>query len=218
MGEKGRNMSLPEMVEICAQGRLMWFEELGYGFYPVENTPYDQEYFDRYRGQADTKIGLALNRARCDLVRTWWPGPVLDVGIGDGAFLRARGSEQFDQGFDVNPAGIAYLQSRGQFSDLYAEPPHPVATFWDSLEHIESPHRALAQVGYMAFVSLPIFDDVGHVLRSKHFRRDEHWHYFTRTGFIRFAGQCGFAVADQSSMESDIGREGIETFVLTRKE
>ncbi len=211
-------MSLPEMVETCAQGHLTWFEELGYGFYPVENTPYDQEYFDRYRGQADTKIGQALNKARCDLVRTWWQGPVLDVGIGDGAFLRVRGREFFDRGFDVNPAGVEYLERCGMFEDLYTGVPMPVATFWDSLEHIEDPRQALARVGYMAFVSLPIFDDVHHVLRSKHFRRDEHWHYFTRTGFIRFAGQCGFAVADQSSMESDIGREGIETFVLTRKE
>jgi len=212
-------MSLPEMVETLAQGRLMWFEELGYGFYPVENTPYDQAYFDRYRGQADTKIGQALNKARCDLVRTWWTGSILDVGIGDGAFLRSRGGEHFDFGYDVNPAGVAYLEEQGRFAELYNPyPGHQVATFWDSLEHIENAHFALAQVGYMAFVSLPIFDDVQHVLRSKHYRKDEHHHYWTRIGFINFAGQCGFAVADQNSMESDIGREGIETFVLTRKE
>lgn len=211
-------MSLPAMVEALSEGRLMWFEELGYGFFPVENTPYDQEYFDRYRSQADTSIGQALNRARCDLVRTWWTGAVLDVGIGDGAFLRARGGEHFDKGFDVNPAGVSWLEERDQFADLYGLARPVVATFWDSLEHIEDPAAALERISYMAFVSLPIFDDVRHVLRSKHFRKDEHYSYFTRPGFIGFAGRCGFAVADLNTMESDLGREGIETFVLTRRE
>lgn len=155
---------------------------------------------------------------RNDLVQRHHGGGVLDVGIGSGAFLeeRIRTGIETDHGFDVNPAGLAWLRARGMFGDLYART-WPAVTFWDVLEHIRRPDLALGQVERIAFVALPIFRDAAHVLASKHYRRDEHFWYFTRDGFVRFALANGFQVVDILATETAIGREDVETFVLERR-
>ena len=94
--------------------------------------------------------------------------------------------------------------------------------FWDSLEHIKKPWEILTQAGPDAFVfvSLPIVDGedmLESVLASKHFKPEEHYWYFTREGFMRFAAYCGFEVVHHSDEETKIGRESIETFVLCRE-
>lgn len=201
------------------RGSLVWIEEAQTGYFPVSAPVYDQAYFDRYEGQADTEIGRALNAARCDLVFRHWSGGVTDIGIGCGAFLLARQAQgiETDQGFDVNPAGVSWLKERGMWWNL-DKGRIECATFWDSLEHMERPDRALDQVVSAAFVSLPIFRDAAHVLRSRHYRKDEHYWYWTRAGFIAFANRCGFEVIEHNTMETLAGREDIETFVLSRRE
>ncbi|MXF29030.1 hypothetical protein FQ043_24860, partial [Escherichia coli] len=80
--------------------------------------PYDAAYFARYQQMAATPMGQALTRARIQLVARHWSGPVLDVGIGAGQFVEARPQTQ---GYDVNPAGIAWLKQRGAWRDLYSD-------------------------------------------------------------------------------------------------
>lgn len=191
---------------------LHWLPERGMGYYPVQHQPYNQDYFDKYVGYAQTQTGRALTQARIDLVARHYDGPLVDVGIGCGQFVERR---PFTQGYDVNPAGVEWLQQRGlfchfYFSDCYA------ASFWDSLEHIPAPHLALDQVRQWAFVSIPIFDDAQHVLRSKHFRRDEHFWYFTEAGFLDWMADHGFECVESSRMECDLGREDIMSFALRR--
>lgn len=205
---------------------LTWFPEAGVGYFECVGveTVYDAAYFARYAAQAETPIGVQLNAFRVGTVAGHRGGlglprttPVLDVGIGDGAFVRtyeASGGRAL--GYDVNPAGIAWLEERGAWGDLYARP-WPIATFWDALEHIREPGRALDQVERLAIVSIPTFRDVAHVLSSKHYRRDEHYWYWTREGFLRFASSCGFRCVDILATETAIGRDDIETFVLVRR-
>lgn len=201
-----------------ARDCLLWIEEAQTGYFPVTAPVYDQAYFDRYEAQADSEIGRALNAARCELVARHWGGVVLDVGIGSGAFLKARG-DMGDKGFDVNPAGVEWLQDRDKYGSLYAgRKSWGAVTFWDSLEHMDRPDLALDCVKTVAFVSLPIFRDAAHARRSKHFRPDEHVWYWTRWGFIEFARRFGFEVVEHNTMESLAGREDIETFVLSRRE
>lgn len=206
---------------------LAWFPELGYGYFEcVQAAPgdvYDQAYFDRYAAQADTDTGRRLMAARVDLVKRHVGDlslgfrRTLDVGIGCGAFVEAMRHTGFAcAGYDVNPAGIAWLQARDAYADLYAGQ-HPVVTFWDALEHIREPAQALARCSDWVFVALPIFRDAEHVLASKHYRKDEHYHYWTRDGFRRFAEACGFRVVDIVATETALGREDVETFVLRRR-
>lgn len=201
-----------------AHDRLIWLEQAGVGYYECDTEGvYTSDYFDRYAEQAETPIGHEIMEARVGLCVQFGVTQLLDVGIGSGAFLSAWwgvGGGGF--GDDVNPAGIAWLDDRGKRRRLASD--HDVVCFWDVLEHIRRPEEALAHVKRLAFVSLPIFTDAAHVLRSKHFRPSEHYWYFTRRGFIAFAESCGFRVVYAGADETLLGREDIETFVLERKE
>jgi hypothetical protein len=208
-----------------ATDRLMWFPEAGYGYFECDTEGvYTSDYFDRYAEQAEAPIGQAIMAARVALVKRFAAGtdfgfpPILDVGIGSGAFLQAWWDRAGADGFgdDVNPAGVAWLDERGKRRRLASG--HDVVTFWDVLEHIRRPDEALAHVKRLAFVSLPIFRDVEHLMGSKHRRYDEHFHYWTRKGFIDFAQSCGFKVVECNAMETLLGRDEIETFVLERVE
>ncbi len=199
------------MIAACS-GHLCWWPELGRGYFPVTGSPYDADYFAKYQGYADQPIGLLLNQARVNMVTRHWHGQVIDVGIGCGQFV---GFHHDATGFDVNPAGIAWLEAHNKFQNLYAERVD-AACFWDSLEHIEDMDRAVQQVRRWLFVSLPIFDGPEHVLRSKHYRKDEHYHYFTREGFVAYMAAQGFELREVSTIETSIGREGIESFAFER--
>jgi hypothetical protein len=210
-------------VWALAKDRLMWFPEAGYGYFECDTAGvYTSDYFDRYAEQAETPVGEAIMRARADLVAAGWGNhevpTVLDVGIGSGAFLSEWWRRKFDGfGDDVNPAGIEWLEAQAKRRRL-ASGGWDAVCFWDVLEHIRRPDEALANCARLVFVSLPIFRDAPHVLRSKHFRPTEHFHYWTRAGFIAFAESCGFRVIYAGADETLLGREDIETFVLERKE
>jgi hypothetical protein len=159
---------------------------------------------------SDTDIGERLNQARIELVNKYTDGLVLDIGIGSGAFLQRLNT----YGFDINPKAIEYLIQ----NKLYRHPfkgGHGI-TFWDSLEHIHDPTMIIQGAKEYIFVSMPIYDDSNHILRSKHFRKDEHCWYFTMNGLIMFMQYYGFQCIEINNMETEIGREDIKTFVFKR--
>lgn len=187
-----------------------------HGFLKAEpNGVYDANYFKKYEGYAQTPLGGQLNQARLEIVKEYiLPSETLcDIGIGSGQFVLAR--ERGARGYDVNPVAIEWLKKRDLWLDPYHTPVH-VMTFWDSLEHIEDPTPLLKNCLALAFVSIPIFEDREHVLRSKHFRPDEHYHYFTLPGVERFFKDRGFILVKTSDIESQLGREDIGTFVFMR--
>lgn len=227
---------LDTLVGAIAAHRLNWLEPIGLGFFDVDAALADQglttadvysdDYFAKYEAMAEAPIGVELNEFRKAMVCRHAPtngdgGPptLLDVGIGDGAFLRALDGLAWlrSYGCDINPAGIAYLIERGQLANFEAPRSFDVVTFWDSLEHIRDPRPALAAAANVAIVSIPIFTDAADAVTSKHFRPDEHFWYFTRHAFTVFADQEGFDVVDILATETALGREGIETFVLKRR-
>lgn len=193
---------------------LVWSEELGMGWYPVTESPYNEAYFEKYKGYAATTMGRDITAARVAFVERHAPGiKLVDVGIGCGDFVETRGGETY--GFDVNPAGIEWLVEREKFVDPRWSP-FPAASYWDALEHIHEPRQILDQVEGWVFVSVPIFQDQGHVLRSRHFRPDEHVWYWTREGFERWMMAAGFRLRGHSDFETRMGRDGIETFAFER--
>lgn len=201
------------LAESFEAHRLRWYPQIGLGYYPVESSPYDAAYWQRYRAMDRTPIGDMLTAARVELVRGFYNGTsLLDVGVGGGRFV--EDGRAF--GYDVNPEATAWLRSIGRWRDPL-DAPVDAACFWDSLEHIHDPRAILANVRYYAFISCPIFDGPAHVLESKHFRPDEHCWYFTREGLRWFMWQQGFEQRDSNRMESDLGREDIGTFVFARR-
>lgn len=200
-------------IDSLKQDRLQWLPELGVGWYPVTEAPYDEKYWERYIAMDNTPVGAQLTEARVDLVNSWVNSArtMVDIGIGGGRFVR----EQKCHGFDINPKAIEWLKSKEAWLDPTVESVY-AATFWDSLEHIHDPAPILENVDKYVFVSMPIYQHANHVLRSKHFRKDEHCWYFTRRGFKWFMEQYGFTCVAWSTMEQPM-REDIESFVFVRK-
>src|SRR5262245_67433 len=174
------------LVEKVESRCLTWFPELGLGYYPVESgtDPYNQDYFDRFHRDASTGLGKALMQARHNFVERHYRGSLIDVGIGCGAFIELRNSRRrVTYGYDVNPAGVEWLEQRKLLVDPYLVRFQAV-TLWDVLEHIHDFQSLLINVDDWVFLSLPIFIDMHHALGSKHFIPAEHCCYFTRDGLI----------------------------------
>lgn len=197
---------------------LVWLPERGMGRFKVTGQPYDAEYFEKYRGYSETALGHELTTLRLELCSRhadMGTAPWIDVGIGAGQFIESCEAECY--GYDINPVAIEYLDRLGIFRDPY-EQEFYAATFWDSLEHIPDVHGILAKVTDWVFVSLPIFRDDQHAIRSKHFRPDEHCWYWTREGFLAWMAEHGFICREHNTMESLAGREDIHSFAFRRVE
>ena len=155
-------------------------------------------------------------RARFNFVEQHYRGTLIDVGIGSGAFIELRRDRRrTTYGYDVNPAAIAWLEERSLLVDPYLVS-FDAVTLWDVLEHLPDFQSLLANVSEWLFLSLPIFRDAEHALRSKHFRPDEHHWYFTRDGLMMAMKMCGFALVTESKVETELGREDIGTFAFRR--
>jgi hypothetical protein len=203
-----QNKTLEKLFE-----NFLWSPELGVGYYPVKDLPYDEAYFDKYVKMENTEIGQALNNFRVNLVNMYSPNEqVLDVGIGSGAFVKA--SDKF-VGFDINKKAISWLHAQKKWSStLYI---HDNMTFWDSLEHIHDPSPILTNIRNKCFISCPIYRNAEHILSSKHFRKDEHCWYWTFDGLVWFMDQHNFELLYHDDGETKIGREDILSFVFQRK-
>ena len=178
------------------------------GWHPRPPMSYDGSYFQHYRDLDATETGAALTQARVDMVRRHYSGRVLDVGIGGGRFVEAIDG----LGFDVNPEAVEWLKGEGRF----AEPTANALTFWDSLEHIPAPARAVDAAGEWVFVSMPNYSGVSDVLSSKHYKHSEHIRYWTPDGMIRWFHRLGFFCVEVNSAETELGREGLLSFAFRR--
>ena len=196
---------LPNGLTDC----LLWSEENGMGWHPRPPMSYEGPYFEHYRELDATDRGADLTQARVEMVRRHYSGrQVVDVGIGGGRFV----TECDCFGFDVNPEAVAWLKSVGRYHDPVA----PALTFWDALEHIPSPERAVGDAGEWVFVSMPIYRDATDVVASKHYKPGEHLWYWTKDGLIRWFHRQGFFCVEVNHMESELGREGIMSFAFKR--
>lgn len=192
---------------------LIWLPEKGLGFYPAKGAVYGQAYFNKYRGYAKTERGREITRARVEFVARHYCGPLVDVGVGCGQFVRER--RQTD-GFDINPVAIHWLIANGRWRDIYDGKRCAAATFWDSLEHIEDAAGVVNRAARWVFLSLPIFRDCDHVLESRHYRKDEHFWYFTDQGLVRWFEEQGFRLTERNTMEQPLGREDIASYAFRR--
>jgi len=192
--------------------KLEWLPEIGIGWFPVTANPYDANYWNNYRRLDATFTGLQLTDMRMDMVTRHTKGAVVDIGIGGGRFVENMAGAR---GFDVNPQAVAWLHERGLWLDPYAAPVH-AATFWDSLEHIHEPSALFANIEQWAFISTPVYLDADDVMRSKHYKREEHCWYFTVEGLRRFMFLGGFEMVEHNGMEREAGRDSIDSFAFKR--
>lgn len=203
---------MSDLLKEISRRQLVWLPEKGIGYYPAIGHPYDRAYFDKYVRMAETPMGGSITQARIDMVARHYIGPVVDVGIGCGDFVERRPNTL---GYDINPSGIEWLKERKAFVDISVGEFDAVA-FWDSLEHIQEPLDIVGRVRKWMFVSIPIFRDCEHLLTSHHYRKDEHYWYFTEFGFVSFVGSAGFELVERNEMETELGRDSIMSFAFRR--
>lgn len=203
-----------------ADRTLTWWQEAGVGFYPVKagREPYDSAYFEKYAAMAETPMGRAITRTRVEMVARHTESTVCDVGIGCGAFIMARrNAKRSTYGYDINPVAVAWLEERQFFVDPHMVP-MPALTLWDVLEHIADFRSLVSQAREFVFVSLPIFSGALDVLRSKHYRKDEHFWYFTPQGLKGIFDALGFDCVEENNHEVALGRESIGSFAFKRRD
>jgi len=194
---------------------LRWDVNKAIGFLDIQPRDYDAAYFSKYEKYAETEMGKRLNDHRLAFVERNYHGTLLDVGVGSLQFVLSR---DHTFGYDVNPVAIQRLEDLHLYADL-RELQFPAYSFFDSFEHIKEPSSVLNAMasGTIVFMSIPIFKDVNHILRSKHFRPDEHFWYFTPQGLIRYMLDHGFVCIDLDNFEIRVGREDILSFAFKKE-
>jgi len=197
------------------QDELLWDEARGYGYYPVKNDGvYNDAYFDKYVGYEQSDLGKQLTAERVKLAERYkHGGRILDFGIGSGQFVKESNS----LGYDVCPKAVEWLKKESRLVNPWTDDLWSVdaITFFDSFEHEDNIDELVRKVwGRTLILSIPIFKDKAHVLRSKHFRKDEHYHYFTQDGLIRWFADRNYHLVEANMMETKLGREDIFTFVF----
>lgn len=194
---------------ICARAGCAYQADM------TTSVPYDEAYFDKLKSYEGSEIAVKLNSGRVAFVNAWAGQEtfVLDIGIGCGEFIKSRPNTF---GTDINPKAIEWLKRKGKWAEsLWA---FQAFTFWDVLEHVREPNQYFRQIniGSHVFVSMPIFDDLSRIRESKHYRPNEHYFYFTESGFIDWMAMYGFKLLETSDFESVAGREDILSFAFHR--
>lgn len=189
--------------------QLVFLPEIGVGYYPVTDSPYNKDYFEKYLKMDETSAGFVLTRARMQMVAPH-KGTTIDIGIGGGRFVKDFNCF----GYDINPEAVKWLKDKAKYRDPY-QTYCTNLTFWDSLEHIHDPETILHGSQKNVFISMPIYSGAEHVLKSKHFRKDEHCWYFTDKGLKLFMGLYGFKFVSKNKNEQPI-REDIVSYHFER--
>lgn len=191
----------------------------GYWYYPVQDFVYNKNYFDKYKKYSETTFGIKLLQSRMGIIKKY-KGKLLDIGIGCGAIINEYKNSV---GYDVNPMAIKELQEKNKWFDPYIYDNKilediDIITFFDSFEHIKKPELLLNKITHqIIIICIPIFKNYKHLKYSKHFRKDEHYHYFTYTGFINYMKNFKLELIKYCDNEIQIGREDIYTFVFKKK-
>jgi len=199
------------------QNTLLWLPEYGYGYLkPNVNFKYDNNYIDKFKQYEKLERTVHLNNLRVNLVNEYIgkEGWLLDFGCGCGTFIKQRGDNTF--GYDVALETCMWLRENKLEFDPICSTFIDNICFWDSLEHVNEPDSILNQILNYAFISMPVYKNGESVLKSKHYKPNEHIYYFTIEGLIRFMEMKHFTCVKHLDLEGQIGREEIETFVFRR--
>jgi len=186
------------------------------------SVDYGKEYFEKYIRYEDTPIARKLNFFRIKIAEKYSFNSLLDVGIGSGEFIKNFNGNRNVFGYDINAYAISWLKERKIYINPYKSIPSCVdcITFFDSLEHMKNPGCLLDRIKNDTYViiSIPIFKNLLNLKRSKHYRPNEHYYYFTLDGFVWYMEQKNFNFLEFCDCEIKAGREDIFTFVFIKND
>lgn len=163
---------------------------------------YNKQYQDKYHVYADTPLGVALNKARWELVERHAKGDlrILDWGCAAGVFHKNSPNGFRCEGYDINPTS--------EFNKVPSIGPTPVdvLTFWDVLEHIPD---FIGLITYYTpkfiFLSTPNLESVSGDIRAwKHYRPYEHVYYFDQHSLAFIFDAIGYDMVETNFEEGEL--------------
>lgn len=197
-------------------GDLVLLLHQGMAYQKEQNNlvSYDEDYWNKCASYEGQEICEKINAGRIALVdRHYGPGPVIDVGVGSGEFIRRR---RFTYGVDVNPKAQKWLFDNGLWAYDFNQV--KAFTFWDVIEHVPDITEYFSRIkdGSYLFTSVPIFEDLKRIRESKHYRPSEHLYYWTQVGFVAWMRLYRFELLETTDFEIKAGRENILSFAFRR--
>ncbi len=127
------------------------------------------------------------------------PMKILDYGCGTGAFLKNSNNGYKTFGYDINP--YSAFRDKNVVGESW-----DAVTMWDVLEHIPDPHRFITGMDtkYLMVLTPDATGLHGKLAGWKHFKVDEHQHYFTKESITAFMERCGFRVMEMNHDEGEL--------------
>lgn len=161
---------------------------------------YDREYYEKYNRYEKTDLGKKINKIRWSLVERYLTGNVrvLDWGAGNGSFVRSSPNGFHLGAFDINP-----FSPYKDWSTVNKE--WDAVTMWDVLEHLEHPAEFIGSLKtrYIFLVTPDVTCAKDDLAKWKHFRPDEHQHYFSDTSLYTMLERKGFSVLEVNREEGE---------------
>ena len=188
-------------IDVCS--------DCGHGITRPQPAQISRYYPDRYYGGRH-----GLSERYCNARRSAWlrsvgsGGRLLDLGCGDGAFLRAAQERGFESvGVELGRAKEMAAQAGFRVFETSAQAapsgPFKVVTAWHSLEHFPDPkaeletlHELLEPAGHL-IIAVPDFGGIQSKLYRGawlHLDAPRHLHHFTEASLSRLLDQSGFGV------------------------
>jgi len=178
-------------------------------FRPPDNATYYVDYYNKLsvksRAMAHARLGYVLTTT--DIIRSA-EKRVLDVGFGNGDFLRAcadAGLTPF--GYDKYATDLGDARIRTSTAPCVLNEPYDVITFFDALEHFP-------EIGFVKdlrtrflTISVPWLHftiDSAEFLRWKHRKPHEHLHHFTEESLRAFMLASGYTYVHHCNVEDAI--------------
>lgn len=123
---------------------------------------------------------------------------ILDWGCGDGAFIRSKTNGHYVDGYDINP--------NSPFRDAaLIGLPWDAVTMWDVIEHLKDPDDFVRRLKCQwLFLSTPNVDGVNLAAGWKHYKPDEHQHYFSTKSMMSMLRRCGYGVHELNDNEGTL--------------
>lgn len=174
----------------------------GYAWqYNIKPFNYDYKYVDGYKKTPALEMSYVRLTVLHKHVKQ---GRILDVGYGDGEFIRqaiSRGYEAY--GYDVN--NVVNVPKVTNITGNW-----DAVTFFDSLEHIYDIQGFIEKIySRYIIITIPNFCHSildGEISSWKHYKPNEHLHYFSKKALILFMQNNGYNVIDAHEYEDLIRR------------
>lgn len=161
--------------------------------YDYVNSSYNQ-YGEKGSQMAGLRLGYLVSKLG------YWPESILDVGYGNGDFLKICKNKIDSYGNDISgypvPEGVTFVEN-------IFERHYDVICFFDVLEHFEKIDFVQNLKCDYIFLSLPWCHNFSDEWFSnwKHRRPDEHLWHFDEKSIENFFNEMGYEMIDYSNIE-----------------